>query len=175
VKILSATPLNLADTAESEGRDGTPKLMLSGVSPTTCGSCSAQSEQYPESTNHLYIGNNTMPKDDWAKARNKQIGQRESQARECESLRGSRKSFFKKLNAKNAKTKAAKAANPLQVQAKRSGVKPGIIIYEKMVCMNCLRVTTTEDKHVRRGARVHCAECGGLITLLHQHENQDKF
>lgn len=102
-----------------------------------------------------------MPKDDWAKATRKQVGMREFAAKERVKAINRSKSLRGKWKPKKS--------NPLQVKAVQSTVR-GKVTYEPMICMGCERITTTEDKHVRRGARVLCDECGEMVTLLHQYE-----
>jgi len=102
-----------------------------------------------------------MPRDDWAKAKSKQIGKRELAIKEREKAINRSRSLRGKWKAKKSEI--------LKVKAVQSPVR-GKVTYEPMICMDCERVTTTEDKHVRQGARVLCAECGGFIMLLHQYD-----
>lgn len=83
------------------------------------------------------------------------------------------KQFLKLRGATVAKSKRSKA--PKQYPDTSSKViqyepSPKGAILEKMICMDCETVYTTDDPHIRKDYRVLCVKCKGMLTLLHQYE-----
>jgi hypothetical protein len=121
-----------------------------------------------------------MPRDDWAKASRKQVGERERRALDYEQAV---EQFLKtKQNYKNKKPKS-KQKTPSKRQERTARYqedsrkkvidpipsKPGTV-FEPMICMDCETVYTTDDTHIRMNSKVLCIKCEGMLTLLHQYD-----
>lgn len=114
-----------------------------------------------------------MPRDDYSKARNKQSGERERweldhEQRVTQFLHAAEKKATpskkkgRKPSASHEKARQSRVVEPVPS-------RPGTV-FEPMICLDCETTYTTDDTHIRLGAKVLCAKCNGMLCLLHQYE-----
>lgn len=121
-----------------------------------------------------------MPRDDWARAKRREAGEREARRLEREEYRRRKRATAKRLKkqsqgvvihskkdsvASQAKGPQGDRSKVIELPLSRKGT-----IFEPMICMDCETVWTTDDPHIRDRGRVLCVKCKGMLTLLHQYE-----
>ena len=118
-----------------------------------------------------------MPKDDWLKAKNKQSGERERRTLDHEESVARFLRIAEQSKQKKAAPSKKKGRKPSASHQKMRDFRvvepvpsrPGTI-FEPMICMDCETTYTTDDTHIRLGAKVLCIKCEGRLCLLHQYE-----
>jgi hypothetical protein len=123
-----------------------------------------------------------MPRDDWARAKRREIGEREARRQEQEAYLGRKRALAKRLKkqAKGAVIHSKKDSVASKPKGPQGSQSKGVIQYppsrkgtimEPMICMDCETVYTTDDPHIRDRGRVLCVKCKGMLTLLHQYDS----